>query len=106
MVHFDVPEWVKRKGQSASSDPLNRGSTFDVGFLVGGCAALYLASRAGDVIPRPPQVHRDFVRPGRANPRMFAWEKHDSQITRMPCSSLILSDDAVGESTKKVTRFA
>jgi len=44
-------------------------------------------------------------RPGRAYPRMLVWEEGDSQITRIPCSSLILSDDSVGDSTNRASHF-
>jgi hypothetical protein len=45
------------------------------------------------------------LRWGQANPRMLAWEWDDSQITRTSCFSMILGDDAIGDSTNKVTHF-
>jgi len=48
-----APDGGKRKGQSVSSDPANKGCILDVGLLVGGRMVLFLAARAGDGIPRP-----------------------------------------------------
>ena len=53
MERLGAPDGGKRTGQSVCSDPPKKGFTFDACLLVAGWAALSLASRAGDGIPRP-----------------------------------------------------
>ena len=47
------PDGGMRTGQSVCFDPPKKGFAFDVGLLVGGYAALYSASKAGDGISWP-----------------------------------------------------